>query len=61
MKKYYIQNNDKEEGPFSLEELKNKNLKNDSPIWHQGLVKWTVAGELNELKDIIVSTPPSIY
>lgn len=51
---YYAENNEKR-GPFSLEELRNKSLKEDTLIWYPGLEKWTYARNIEEIKSIIPS------
>ncbi len=58
MKKYFLNDGTGQQGPFTLEELKEKNIKADTPIWYDGLASWTTAGALDELKDVIVHTPP---
>lgn len=58
MQKYFLNDGSGQQGPFSLEELKDKNLLPTTPIWYDGLEKWTTAGELPELKDILVHMPP---
>ncbi len=58
MKKYYIHQNDRQEGPFSLEELKGKHLTGDSPIWHNGLPEWTIVKNLAEVNELIPVAPP---
>ncbi len=37
-------------GPFSLEKLKEKDLKASDLVWYEGLSDWTPAGEIAELK-----------
>ena len=58
MKKYYIHQNDRQEGPFSLEELKRKHLTSEIPIWHDGLPEWTTVKNLAEVNELIPPTPP---
>ena len=60
MKKYYLNDGLNNIGPFDITELKDQNLNKNSQVWHDGLEEWTTAGELDELKSIIVSTPPPI-
>jgi hypothetical protein len=61
MKKYFIHDGTNQLGPFDLDELVSKNLHADTPIWYEGLPDWTTAGKLDELKDIIVHTPPPFH
>ena len=47
-----------QQGPFSLEQLKGKNISPGTLIWYSPLPKWTTAGEVAALKDIINTPPP---
>lgn len=58
MKKYYLHNGSEQDGPFDTEELKNKKLNKNTPIWYEGLNEWTTIEKVEELKDIVVSIPP---
>ena len=58
MKKYYIHQNDRQEGPFSLEELRSKHLSGDCPIWYDGLPEWTTVREIAEVNELIPVAPP---
>jgi hypothetical protein len=49
MKKYYIHTT-KQEGPFSIDDLKVKNIKRDTSIWFEGLSEWMPAENIDELK-----------
>lgn len=53
MRKYYIHNGQNEIGPFEIEQLKTLNIKNETPVWHEGLQNWTTAGNVEELKTLI--------
>lgn len=57
-KQYYLAENGKQAGPFSLQELKEKNLKRESLIWYDGLEKWKKAESMEELKELFVQPPP---
>ena len=59
MKKFYLFNGSEQEGPFDLEALESKKISKDTPIWYEGLSEWTTAGKVEELKDIVFSTPPA--
>ncbi|MBS1920764.1 MAG: DUF4339 domain-containing protein, partial [Bacteroidetes bacterium] len=41
------------QGPFKLDQLKDKNITSATPIWYDPLTEWTTAGEVTVLKDII--------
>lgn len=60
MRKYFIHNGESENGPFDIEQLKTMQIKSETPIWYEGIQNWTIAGNVEELKSIIVSTstPP---
>lgn len=59
MKKYYIHNGKEQQGPFDIEDLKTKSITKDTSIWYDGLLDWTTADKIEELKDLLRSqTPP---
>lgn len=60
MKKYYLHDGTKNIGPFDIAELQEKKITKTSPVWFEGIEDWTTAGEIEELKNILVSTPPPI-
>ena len=57
MKQYYISNSGKEEGPFSLKELENQKITNDTLVWYDGLEEWKAASELEDLNDLLKPKP----
>jgi hypothetical protein len=60
MKKYFYSNELEKQGPFSFEELRNKDIKNKTLIWFQGLEDWKPAEEIKELGEILELIPPLI-
>ena len=58
MKKYFLHNGSESSGPFTLEELKEKNITKTAPVWFDGLEHWKTAGEIPELTRLFVATPP---
>jgi hypothetical protein len=59
MRNYYIHIGSEQEGPFSLEILKEKKIPKNTAIWYEGLGEWTTADQLEELKDFFKeATPP---
>ena len=59
MKKYFLHNGTEQDGPFNLSELKEKNLKKNTPIWYEGITDWVDAEKIEELKDYFkTETPP---
>lgn len=58
MKKYFINKGAEKKGPFTLEELKKMELTEDYLVWANGFDDWTKITDVEELKDIIIDTPP---
>jgi len=61
MKKYYLHNGTEEIGPFTLEELKLKNVTGNTPIWYEGIDKWTTVSNVAELRGIFETLKPPPY
>lgn len=55
MKEYYIVNQDRREGPFTFEQLKNRGLDPATLVWTAGLPDWVRADSLPELSSILAS------
>jgi uncharacterized membrane protein YhaH (DUF805 family) len=60
MKKYFYSNGQEKEGPVTLEELKQKDIKPKTLIWHEGLDDWKEAETVDELRAIFELSPPSL-
>jgi tetratricopeptide (TPR) repeat protein len=60
MKHYYFADNDQQFGPFTFDELKTKRLKKSTLVWTEGMQDWTIANDIDELKDILISEPPPL-
>jgi len=60
MKKYYYTDGTNNYGPFSMEELKEKNISRDTLVWFQGLSEWKRAVDIAELKGIFFYSPPPL-
>lgn len=58
MNYYYIDKNQMQQGPVSLEVLKEAGISASTPVWHEGLNEWTTASKLPELKDFLDKMPP---
>lgn len=58
MKKYYVILSNQQSGPFTIDELQERNIDSSTPIWHEGLTEWTTASNLQELSSIISVSPP---
>lgn len=61
MKKYYLHNGQQNIGPFNKEQLKEQKITKDTPVWSEDMNDWKKAGEIDELKIILLSIPPPIY
>ncbi len=60
MKKYFYTDGTDKFGPFTLEELKEKNISRETQVWFQELGKWKPAGNVPELSEIFELSPPPI-
>jgi uncharacterized membrane protein YhaH (DUF805 family) len=60
MKKYFYSNGQEQEGPVTLEELKQKNIQPKTLIWYEGLADWKEAKKIEELKVIFELSPPPV-
>lgn len=58
MTQYFLHDGNQELGPFGIEQLKSQNLKEETPIWHEGLEHWTTAGKLPEIKNLLIRKIP---
>ena len=60
MQKFYIHKDDQQQGPFSIDELKDLKITRDTMIWFEGADNWKKAVEVDDLKEIFKSIPPPI-
>lgn len=51
--KYWVIFNNKQEGPYTLEQLQQYPLTMQTPVWHQGLPQWVTADRVPELRFMI--------
>ncbi|MGV1011800.1 MAG: DUF4339 domain-containing protein [Flavobacterium sp.] len=61
MKKYYLHNGQESIGPFDKEQLKEQKITKDTSVWSEDMNNWKKAGEIDELKIILLTIPPPIY
>lgn len=55
-------NGQNQQGPLDIEQLKQINIKKDTPIWYEGIENWTTAEKVEDLKSILPSnTVPPKY
>lgn len=59
---YFILIDNEQVGPFRIKELLEKKIKikSDTLVWHEGLPDWIEAKYVEELKQLLISTPPPI-
>ena len=60
MTSYFIHDGNQKTGPFTLEEVKQKGIEEDTMIWFDGLPKWTEAKNILELNEAIIKSPPPL-
>ena len=60
MKKYFYTNGNDKLGPFSIEELKEKNINSETFIWYEGLSDWKKVSEISELNGLFPNVAPNI-
>ncbi|MCG9793593.1 DUF4339 domain-containing protein [Flavobacterium algicola] len=60
MNSYFLHDGIESSGPFTIEELKFKNIKATTPVWCEGMLDWKNASEVVELRSLLVSSPPPI-
>ena len=60
MTQYYYSDGLEKHGPFSLEELKAKNLNRKTLVWHHPRDKWIPAEQYPELEGSLSQDPPPV-
>jgi hypothetical protein len=60
MKEYYIHIDNKQEGPFGINELKELPITEETLVWFEGAENWLNAANVDELKVLFKSIPPPI-
>ena len=60
MKHYFYSDGEKQNGPFTFEQLKNENIEKETLIWFEGLDDWKPAKEIKEFDEIFELNPPPI-
>lgn len=60
MKKYFYSDGKDKFGPFSTDELKEKNISRETLVWHKDLEDWQAADSVSELKEIFFLSPPPL-
>lgn len=57
---FYIAADGQQQGPFPIEDLKEKGIQRDTLVWTDGLADWTKAEDVHLLQDIFKATPPPL-
>lgn len=60
MKKYFYSDGANYYGPFTIEELKEKEITRETIIWFKGLEEWKKASAIQELDNLFALIPPPI-
>ena len=62
MKEYYFIAENKQMGPFTVEELTNQNLTLETLVWSSGMDNWVILKDIPELLEVVKpsSAPPPI-
>ncbi|UIR57889.1 CD225/dispanin family protein [Sphingobacterium sp. SRCM116780] len=60
MRKYFYTDGYTNFGPFTLEELKYKNITRETYVWYQGLAQWYQAVDLPELAILFSNSSPAV-
>jgi len=58
MQQYYLHDGHNQVGPFSVEGLREKKITRETYVWKEGIIDWVKAGELPELNNLFINTPP---
>jgi hypothetical protein len=58
MKKYFIHNGKDQQGPFTIEELRQNGITFKTMVWYEGLSNWKEAENIDELKGLLTASPP---
>ena len=53
---YFIIVNDSQQGPYSVEELRQRNISSETLVWAEGMQQWTPAWQVEELKPLFYQT-----
>lgn len=51
---FFIILNDQQHGPYTIDQLREMGIDANTPVWHKGLDDWTMAADIDELRDMLV-------
>ena len=60
MSLYFIEKNGAQSGPYTLDELRSQKISSTTLVWKEGIPDWKQAEEFEELKGLIIPTPPPL-
>ena len=60
MSNFYIHKDDQQQGPFSIDELKDLKITRETMVWFEGADEWKQAIEIEDLQEIFKSIPPPL-
>lgn len=60
MSKFFIHKDDQQQGPFTLDELKDLKIIRETMVWFEGADDWKKAIEIEELQEIFKGVPPPL-
>jgi uncharacterized protein HemX len=60
MSKFHIYKDEQQQGPFTLDELRDLKITRETMVWFEGEDNWKAAVEIEELKEIFKSVPPPL-
>lgn len=56
---YYIIENGQQYGPFTFDQLRARNITDETIVWHEGMAKWGKAKDVPSLRPLLqMGTPP---
>ncbi len=61
MSKFHIHKDEQQQGPFTLDELRDLKITRETMVWFEGEDNWKAAVEIEELKEIFKSVPPPLH
>jgi uncharacterized protein HemX len=61
MSKFHIHKDEQQQGPFTLDELRDLKITRETMVWFEGEDNWKPAVEIEELKEIFKSVPPPLH
>lgn len=61
MSKFHIHKDEQQQGPFTLDELRNLKITRETMVWFEGADDWKKAIEIEELQEIFKGVPPPLH